>query len=61
MEGINSDRRWRGLPVADSLKEEIEGMKDWLVKIRRMIHMHPELGFEEVETSRLVSEWLEKF
>lgn len=47
--------------MADSLKEEIEGMKDWLVQIRRMIHMHPELGFEEVETSKLVSEWLEKF
>jgi amidohydrolase len=36
-------------------------MKDWLVEIRRTIHMHPELGFEEVETSKLVSEWLQKF
>jgi len=36
-------------------------MKDWLVEIRRTIHMHPELGFEEVETSKLVSEWLERF
>jgi len=36
-------------------------MKDWLVEIRRTIHMHPELGFEEVETSKLVSEWLKKF
>ena len=36
-------------------------MKDWLVEIRRTIHMHPELSFEEVETSRLVSEWLERF
>lgn len=36
-------------------------MKDWLVEIRRTIHQHPELGFEEVETSRLISEWLEIF
>jgi len=36
-------------------------MKDWLVEIRRAIHMHPELGFEEFETSKLISEWLEKF
>jgi len=42
-------------------KEEIWKMKDWLVEIRRTIHMHPELGFEEVETSKLVSEWLERF
>ena len=36
-------------------------MKDWLVEIRRTIHRHPELGFEEVETSKLISEWLQKF
>jgi len=47
--------------VKNSLKEKIYGMKDWLVEIRRTIHMHPELGFEEVETSRLVSGWLERF
>ena len=44
-----------------NLKEKISEMRDWLVEIRRTIHMHPELGFEEVETSRLVSEWLQKF
>ena len=36
-------------------------MKDWLVEVRRTIHMNPELGFEEVETSKLVVGWLEKF
>ncbi len=36
-------------------------MKDWLVDIRRTIHRHPELGFEEVKTSTLISEWLQKF
>ncbi len=36
-------------------------MKDWLVEIRRSIHRHPELGFEEIETSQLISDWLERF
>jgi amidohydrolase len=44
-----------------SLKEKIDEMKDWLVDIRRTIHKHPELGFEEVETSKFISEWLQKF
>jgi amidohydrolase len=47
--------------VANEIKEQIAGMRNWLVEIRRTIHSHPELGFEEVETSRLVSEWLERF
>lgn len=47
--------------MRNSLEEKIRGMKDWLVEIRRTIHQHPELGFEEVETSRLVSEWLGQF
>lgn len=45
----------------NSLRNKIEGMRGWLVEIRRTIHMNPELGFEEVETSSLISEWLEKF
>lgn len=44
-----------------SLKENIDEMRDWLIEIRRTIHMHPELGFEEIETSTLISEWLQKF
>jgi amidohydrolase len=47
--------------MENSLREEIKTMKDWLVEIRRTIHQHPELGFEEVETSRFVSQWLERF
>ena len=47
--------------MENSLRQKIYEMKDWLVEIRRTIHMHPELGFEEVETSKLVSEWLERF
>ncbi len=47
--------------MESSLRKKIDGMKDWLIEIRRTIHMHPELGFEEVETSKLVAGWLEKF
>ena len=47
--------------MENSLRAKIAGMKDWLVEIRRTIHMNPELGFEEVETSKLVTEWLGKF
>jgi amidohydrolase len=47
--------------VDNTLRKKIYEMKDWLVEIRRTIHMHPELGFEEIETSKLISEWLERF
>ncbi|ESQ30282.1 hypothetical protein EUTSA_v10011481mg [Eutrema salsugineum] len=33
---------------------------DWMVGIRRKIHENPELGYEEVETSKLVRTELEK-
>ncbi|CAN8288262.1 unnamed protein product [Cochlearia groenlandica] len=33
---------------------------DWMVKIRRRIHEKPELGYEEVETSKLVRTELDK-
>jgi len=47
--------------IENTIREEIKPMKDWLLEIRRTIHQHPELGFEEIETSKLVSEWLEIF
>ena len=49
------------MEVKNSFKEKIYEMKDWLVEIRRTIHMHPELGFEEIETSNLIRKWLERF
>jgi amidohydrolase len=47
--------------MSSVVKEKIAEMKDWLIETRRTIHMNPELGFEEVETSKLVAGYLEKF
>jgi amidohydrolase len=47
--------------MENSLKGKIAGMKDWLVEIRRTIHMNPELAYEEVQTSELVYHWLAAF
>ena len=37
-----------------------EDFFDWMVGIRRRIHENPELGYEEVETSKLVKTELDK-
>jgi len=47
--------------MSHDIKEKIAGMKDWLIETRRTLHMNPELGFEEVETAKLVAGYLEKF
>ncbi len=47
--------------MSNAVREKIVEMKDWLIETRRTIHMNPELGFEEVETSKLVAGYLEKF
>lgn len=44
---------------AISIPQEIAAFNDDIVAIRRDIHAHPELGFEEVRTSALVAERLE--
>jgi amidohydrolase len=45
-------------------KEEIKrkgmAMKDWLVDIRRDLHMHPELGLEETRTSEVIKKHLDQ-
>jgi len=40
------------------LLEEARALEGTLVTLRRKIHQHPELGFREVETSRLVAQTL---
>ena len=37
-----------------TLLDEAKAIADWIVGLRRQIHRHPELMYEEVETSRLV-------
>ncbi len=43
------------MPSVVSLQPDIEALAGDLSAIRRKIHQHPELGFEEVETARLVA------
>ncbi|HET9013553.1 MAG TPA: amidohydrolase, partial [Gemmatimonadaceae bacterium] len=42
-----------------TLLDEAASIADWIVGLRRRIHRHPELMYEEVETSRLVRETLD--
>lgn len=42
-----------------NFKEEANKIKEQLISIRRDIHMHPEVGFEEVRTSNLIKSFLE--
>lgn len=44
--------------MAIQFMEEAEAMRDELVARRRDFHMHPELSFEEVRTSKIVAETL---
>jgi metal-dependent amidase/aminoacylase/carboxypeptidase family protein len=48
----------KGGSVAMWLPERIRAMADELTAIRRDLHAHPELGFEEVRTSGIVAEQL---
>lgn len=44
--------------INDFIKQNTEKIYDEIVKIRRKIHMNPELGDEEFETSRIIKEFL---
>lgn len=41
------------------LKHEISTMKEEVVRLRRDLHKHPELGFQEFRTSKIIVEFLE--
>ncbi|MEC8446576.1 MAG: IAA-amino acid hydrolase [Candidatus Thermoplasmatota archaeon] len=42
------------------IKEESKTISDWIVKIRRELHEHPELMYEEFRTSELIRRELDK-
>ena len=41
------------------IKEQVNALKDELIRLRRDFHMHPELGFEVWRTAKVVAEYLE--
>jgi amidohydrolase len=49
------------LPADARLIEHITRYQDELIAIRRDLHRHPELGFEEVRTAGIVAEALRRF
>ena len=40
------------------IKENVDKIYDEMVKVRRIIHENPELGDEEIETSKLIKKFL---
>ena len=39
---------------AQEILDEAKTMQSWIIDIRRQLHRHPELMYEEFETSKLV-------
>ena len=42
------------------LFDEAKSNQEWILAIRRELHRHPELGYEEVETSKLIRRTLDE-
>lgn len=55
-----TERLLRGSENAIALKLEAERLRESLISIRRQIHAHPEYGFQERETARLVAATLDE-
>ena len=47
--------------IDDQIKKSVADNFNDLLEIRRHIHMHPELSFEEAETAKFISERLSQF
>ncbi|MBF4806609.1 MAG: amidohydrolase, partial [Pseudoleptotrichia goodfellowii] len=46
--------------INDFIKQNTEKIYDEIVKIRRKIHMNPELGDEEFETGKTIKDFLKE-
>lgn len=44
--------------IWNELLQESESAKDWILSLRRRLHQHPELMYEEFQTSQLVQDTL---
>ncbi len=44
-----------------ALSPEVESIRDFLVEVRRDLHQHPELAFEEHRTSQVITRHLDRF
>ncbi len=43
------------------ISDDIAELRDELIEVRRDLHRHPEIGFEEVRTQGIVRAWLERY
>ena len=44
-----------------NIKTEVQSIKESIIANRRDFHMHPELGFEEIRTSKIIAEKLSSY
>ena len=44
----------------EQILQEAQAIRDWIVQRRRQLHQHPELMYEEVQTSQLVRDTLDE-
>ena len=44
-----------------NIKPEVNSIKETLISTRRDFHMHPELGFKEIRTSKIIAEKLQSY
>lgn len=43
--------------LTDKLMQMLEARKDEMIQIRRHLHEHPEVSFEEVETAKYIADF----
>ena len=46
--------------ISNRFMQKAEEIQEELVRIRRDIHSHPEIGFQETRTAALVSDYLKR-